>query len=75
MIDAAWQLRTALPEMRAAVAVAPDIDPTVFQQLFKFEWLTWQKNRNCQLMAAADVLLWLPAPLHSKLPLPINRSW
>ncbi len=57
MIGAAWQLRAALPEMRAAVAVAPDIDPTVFQQLFKFEWLTWQKNRNCQLMAAADVLI------------------
>jgi len=57
MIAAVQDMRAELPEIQAAVAVANDIDPTVYQQQFQFEWLTWHKNRNRQLMAAADVLI------------------
>jgi len=57
MIATVKDLRAELPEMQAAVAVANDIDPCVFQENYRFGWLTWHKNRNRQLMAAADVLI------------------
>lgn len=57
MIATVKDLRAELPEMQAAVAVANDIDPCVYQENYRFDWLTWHKNRNRQLMAAADVLI------------------
>jgi lipid-A-disaccharide synthase len=57
MVSAAQNLHLELPKMCAVVAVASDIDPEIFQKKYRFEWLTWHKNHNRQLMNAADVLI------------------
>ncbi len=57
MIEAVHLLRNEFPNLAAAIAIAPDIDMSSFRKDHDFEWLTWVRDRNHQLMREADLLI------------------
>ena len=57
MLESVRQLKTRHSGLHVAVAVAPDIDVSYVEAKTNEEWIHWLKNRNHDIMQAADLLI------------------
>ena len=57
MVDSIKALRKNFPELKAVVAVAPDINTDDYESRLPYKWLQWIRGKNYEIMQQSDLLI------------------
>lgn len=57
MVDSIKTLRKNFPELKAVVAVAPDINTDDYESRLPYKWLQWIRGKNYEIMQQSDFLI------------------